>query len=101
MHFLILPSSLFRYSKEQKTKRIFQLLWLLFEIIQPIQFFHIEKHLDGAWDTFWLKSLNGTFTLQQKKAFGPIFFKFHAVFENVIFQKGPGWPCPVSASLKQ
>ena len=31
-------------------------------------------HLDGAWDTFLEKSLNGTFTLDQKKAFGPTFF---------------------------
>ena len=27
--------------------------------------------MDGAWDTFGKKSLNGTFTEHQKKTFGP------------------------------
>ena len=27
--------------------------------------------MDGAWDTFGEKSLNGTFTVHQKKTFGP------------------------------
>ena len=29
------------------------------------------KHMDGAWDMFWIKSLDGTFKALQKKYFGP------------------------------
>ena len=28
-------------------------------------------HMDGAWDTFWVISLNGTFIALQMKSFGP------------------------------
>ena len=35
---------------KHKTKEKFQMLWQLFEIIQLIQFFCFEKHLDGACD---------------------------------------------------
>ena len=31
----------------------------------------MDKHLDGAWDIFWIKSDNDTFTALQMKAFGP------------------------------
>ena len=37
--FLILPSSLSRYSSAPKTKIIFQMLWCVFEIIQFIHFY--------------------------------------------------------------
>ena len=37
-------------------------------------FIHINKHMDGARDIFWIKSLNGTFLALQIKAFGPKFF---------------------------
>ena len=31
----------------------------------------ILKHMDGARDIFWIKTLNGTFLALQIKAFGP------------------------------
>ena len=34
-------------------------------------FNHVNKHMDGARDIFWIKSLNGTFLVLQIKAFGP------------------------------
>ena len=47
----------------------------IFEIAQAnfekIQFIHFYKHMDGARDIFWIKSLNGTFLALQKKAFSP------------------------------
>ena len=41
------------------TKRFFEFVWGIFEIIP---FIHLDKHLDGTWDTFWIKSINGTFS---------------------------------------
>ena len=38
-HFLILPSSLFRYSYEPQTKRIFECLWRIFEIFSFVHFY--------------------------------------------------------------
>ena len=46
-------------------------------------FIHINKHMDGAWDIFWIKSLNGTFLALQIKAFGPKFFWFSCMGKNV------------------
>ena len=46
--FLLLPSSIARNSEKLKTKRIFQIHRGILEIIQLI---HLEKRLDGAWDT--------------------------------------------------
>ena len=37
-------------------------------------FIHLDKHLDGAWDKFWIQSQNGTFIALQMKAFGPKIF---------------------------
>ena len=34
-------------------------------------FIHLDKHLDGAWDKFWIKSQNGTFIALQMKDIGP------------------------------
>ena len=31
----------------------------------------VDKHMDGARDIFWIKSLNGTFLALQIKAYGP------------------------------
>ena len=31
----------------------------------------MDMHMDGAWDTFWIKSQNGTFIALQMKSFGP------------------------------
>ena len=49
-------------------KRIFEITQANFE---KILFIHINKHMDGARDMFWIKSLNGTFLALQIKAFGP------------------------------
>ena len=61
--------------------------------------------MDGAWDTFGKKSLNGTFTVHQKILNGPKKFQIPCMQELnsailAIFQRGPGWPCPVSTALK-
>ena len=57
-------------------------------------FIHINKHMDGARNTFWIKSLNGTFLALQIKAFGPKkiwfscigikvpFWQFFRIFKN-------------------
>ena len=57
-------------------------------------FIHINKHMDGAWDIFWIKSLNGTFIVLQMKSFGPKkiqisstgkkvpFWQFFRIFKN-------------------
>ena len=42
-HFLILSSSLSRYSSAPKTKRIFEMLWCVIEIIQLIHFYPLFK----------------------------------------------------------
>ena len=41
--------------------------------------------MDGARDTFWIKSLNGTFLVLQIKAFGPIFFQISCRGQKVPF----------------
>ena len=48
-------------------------------------FIHINKHMDGARDTFWIKSLNGTFLALQIKAFGPKNFWFSCMGKKVPF----------------
>ena len=48
-------------------------------------FIHINKHMDGARDTFWIKSLNGTFLALQIKSFGPKKFWFSCMGKKVPF----------------
>ena len=48
-------------------------------------FIHIDKHMDGARDIFWIKSLNGTFLALQIKSFGPKNFDFHAWVKKCHF----------------
>ena len=48
-------------------------------------FIHINKHMDGAGDIFWIKSLNGTFLALQIKAFGPKKFWFSCMGKKVPF----------------
>ena len=48
-------------------------------------FIHINKHMDGARDIFWIKSLNGTFLALQIKAFGPKIFWFSCMGKKVPF----------------
>ena len=38
-------------------------------IIDSIMTLNMDKHLDGAWDIFWIKSLNGTFIALKKIKF--------------------------------
>ena len=54
--------------------------------------------MDGAWDTFGKKSLNGTFTVHQKKTFGQKKFEFHAGVKKCHFgyfseRAGMAVPC--------
>ena len=42
-------------------------------------------HMDGAWDTFWIKSQNGTFIAFQMKAFGPKIFWIPCINKKVPF----------------
>ena len=103
-HFLILPSSSARNSQELKTKRIFQIQRGILEIIQFIQFIHLEKHLDGAWDTFGKKITQWHFHSASKEDIWPKNFSnsMQGLKSAImaIFQRGPGWPCPVSTALK-
>ena len=46
---------------------------------------HINKHMGGARDTFWIKSLNGTFLALQIKAFVPKKFWFSCMGKKVPF----------------
>ena len=48
-------------------------------------FIHVNKHMDGARDIFWIKSLNGTFLALQIKAFGPKNFWFSCMGKKVPF----------------
>jgi hypothetical protein len=53
---------------------------------------------------FWINSLGGTFKALQKKKFGPKkgLNCLHGFKSAILafFQKGLGWPCSVSATLK-
>ena len=48
-------------------------------------FIHINKHMDGARDIFWIKSVNGTFLSLQIMAFGPKKFWFSCMGKKVPF----------------
>ena len=48
-------------------------------------FIHVNKHMDGARDIFWIKSLNGTFLALQTKAFCPKKFWFSCMGKKVPF----------------
>ena len=45
----------------------------------------MDMHMDGAWDTFWIKSQNGTFIALQMKSFGPKKFKISSTGKKVPF----------------
>ena len=63
-HSLILPSSLHWKLKQKEFFKCYDAFLKLFNLSTFIRFF---KHLDGAWDMFWLKSLGSTFKALQKK----------------------------------
>ena len=42
----------------------------------------MDKHLDGAWDKFWIKSQNGTFIALHMKAFGSNFFQISCFWKE-------------------
>ena len=48
-------------------------------------FIHINKHMDGAGDIFWIKSVNGTFLALQIKSFGQKKFWFSCRGKKVPF----------------
>ena len=51
----------------------------------------MDMHMDRAWDTFWIKSQNGTLVALQMKSFGQKKFKFHEGLKSAIlaiFQNG-------------
>ena len=56
--------------------------------------------MDGAWNTFGKKSLNGTFTVHQKKTFGPKNLKFHAGFKKCHFGNFSEWAGIAVQSLR-
>ena len=70
-------------------------LWAEMEIILFIHFIHLNMHMDGAWDTFWIKSQNGTFLGLQMKSFGPKKFWIPCMSKKVPFwqfyQKSANW----------
>ena len=45
----------------------------------------MDMHMDGAWDTFWIKSQNGTFIALQMKSFGPKKFQISSTGKKVPF----------------
>ena len=45
----------------------------------------MDMHMDGAWDTFWIKSQNGTFIALQMKSFGPKNFQISSTGKKVPF----------------
>ena len=57
-----------------------------------------------AWDIFWITSKNGTLIAPQLKSFGPKKISNSMGGSKsailAIFQTGLGWPCTVSAALK-
>ena len=60
----------------------------------------MDMHMDGARDTFWVKSQNGTFIALQMKSFGPKKFKFHPRVKKCHFGNFSEWagmavPCQV------
>ena len=45
----------------------------------------MDMHMDGAWDTFWIKSRSGTFIALQMKSFGPKKFQISSTGKKVPF----------------
>ena len=45
----------------------------------------MDMHMDGAWDTFWIKLENGTFIALQMKSFGKNKFQISSTVKKVPF----------------
>ena len=62
------------------------------------------KPMQKRNDMFWIKSLGGIFLSTEKEGIWPKNFLnyMHGLKSAILafFQKGLGWPCPVSAALK-
>ena len=43
----------------------------------------MDMHMDGAWDSFWIKLQNGTFIAFQMKSFGPKNFQISSMGKKV------------------
>ena len=73
-HFLILLSSLARNSQEPNTKRIFEILWVLFERISVFYSYLLKswiwRNLEQVRNIFWTCHLHNA----SHKSFGKIFF---------------------------
>ena len=70
----------------------FEILQGILEIIQFILNVFSDKHVDGAWDNIWKKSIKGTFIALQMKSFGP-------QKVQIMYMKGLK-KCPDSTTLK-
>ena len=51
----------------------------------------MDMHMDGAWDTFWIKSKNGTFIALEIKSFGPKKIKYHPRVKKCHFGNFSEW----------
>ena len=78
-----MPSSLSRYSLKPKTKRIFEFLWGIFEII-PFIHFYPHGYAHGR-SLRHIKSQGGTFVALQMKSFGPKKIQISSSGEKVPF----------------
>ena len=45
----------------------------------------MDMHMDGAWDTFWIKSQNASSLALQMKSFGPKQFQISSMGKKVPF----------------
>ena len=83
---------------------ICQMLWCLFEIIQFIHFYPLFQALGRSLRQFLDKVTWWHFKSTSKEVIWPKTFLnyMHGLKSAIlaIFQKGLGWPCPVSAALK-
>ena len=81
----------------------FHFLWAEMEIIQLIHLIHCFKHMDGALIHFLDKITRWHFQSTSKEIIWPKMFLNYMHGSKsaflAIFQKGLGWPCPVSAAL--
>ena len=102
--FLVLPSSIARNSQQPKAKLFFEIHRGIPEIIQ---FILSEQHLDRAGRSLrhfldkvrkWHFHSTSNEVIWPKKISNSMHGSKSAIL--AIFQTGPGWPCTVSAALK-
>ena len=101
--FIILPSSIHKCSWLPKTKIFFPILWPHVEIHNTFLSALISKWTEPK--TLFDQNCKVVFLLSFKRThLAKMIIKIHAGGVKKchfgIFQKGLGWPCPVSAALK-